>query len=297
MANVKELRIRIKSVGNIAKITKAMEMVASMKLRKVQAKALSFRSYTDEIRGLMSHLAGFIGEDVSMPLFRRRELGTSGILLISSDRGMCGAYNANMFATLRDHIDAVQATDPGRKFKFFCYGKKGFDYLSRRGFDVERVYSEPPLDSYEFSAARLISKDLVQAFESGVVDDVHIASTAFVTVARYQPQVLPFLPLTEVPEAQDEEAGAARTDLSYLLEPDPETIFDRLIERFLETVIYDSMLSSLASEHASRRMAMKGATDAARDMGKELKRIYNRARQENITKELLDIVGGASAVA
>ena len=290
MANVKELRGRIKSVKNIAQITKAMEMVASMKLRKVQAKALASRPYTEEIRALGQHLADCVGGGAELPLFDKREVKTMGVFLVTSDRGLCGAYNANMLARTHKFLDAQKAE--GRDCKLFVYGRKGYSYLYRRDFDVEKFFVEPPLDKMDFDAARLVVKELVAAFEEERVDSVRVFHTAFLTPAKFQPTDFQFLPMTT--ELDDEVDHSMEFD--YLLEPDAETLLNLLVPKYLETVIYDAMLQSLAAEHASRRMAMKGATDAASRMGVDLKRIYNRARQEGITKELLDIVGGTAAV-
>jgi len=306
MANIKELRGRIKSITSIAKITKAMEMVASMKLRKVQARTLAFRPYTKEIRGQMDHVAEFVGADADLPLFSKREVKTTGIFLVTSDRGLCGSYNSNILAQVHDLEKSLRAKNQAHQVKFFVYGRKGYSYLSRRDYDVERFFAEPPLDKAGFAAAKMVSQELVQAFETGLVDEVFVAHTAFESAARFTANIGPLLPLastaevTSTPEvARAADAGGdaqRRMKLDYLLEPDPETILNRLVPRFLETVIFDAMLSSFASEQAARRMAMKGATDAAERMSKELKQTYNRARQENITKELLDIIGGASAV-
>ena len=289
MANLKELRGRIKSIGSIAQITKAMEMVASMKLRKVQGKAVANRPYTLDIRAMVEHLAGSCGEEAGLSLLRRREVRTSGVFLITSDRGLCGSYNANVLGTFTGWKDEVLAAHPERKIKLFCYGKKGYSFLNRRGYDIERFFVEPPLDKADFSAARMVAQALVAAFEDGTVDEVRLFYTHFASVARFRPSNDAFLPVGI-------EVGSEGWRDDYILEPSPEMIFDRLIPRYLETMVYDAMLQSLASEHASRRMAMKGATDAATSMGKDLKKIYNRARQENITRELLDIIGGANAV-
>jgi F-type H+-transporting ATPase subunit gamma len=294
MANVKELRVRIKSVGGIGKITGAMEMVASMKLRKAQAAALSLRPYTAEIQHLIDHLAEFVGSDASLPLFERRQVKSTGVLVISSDRGLCGAYNANLLAAFHKLEDAKKTADPNRQFKLFCYGKRGYNYLYKRGYQVEKYFVEPPLDKADFAAAKMISNELVRAFEAREVDEVIVLFTEFRTVVKFVPTPLSFLPVGNI--ATGDAAGHERHKPDYMLEPDPETIFNRLIPRYLETVIYDAILESQAAEHASRRMAMKGASDAATRMEKDLKKVYNRARQEGITKELLDIIGGASAV-
>ena len=278
-------------VASIAQITRAMEMVASMKLRKVQAKALSFHPYTEEIRHMIERLAGHVSGDADLPLFVRRDVKTVGIFVVTSDRGLCGAYNSNLLASLRRTIDELKAQ--GKQVKFWCYGRKGYTWLVRRGFQVERFFVEPPLDKADFTAAKLVGEALVEAFTTGVVDEVQLCYTRFQSMIKFVPTHEPFLPIATI--AVGAQAGN-RYELDFLLEPDVDTVFNRLMPRYLETVAFDAMLQSLTSEHASRRMAMKSATDAAVRMNKGLKKIYNRARQENITKELLDIVGGASAV-
>ncbi len=297
MANLRELRGRIKSISNIAQITRAMEMVASMKLRRVQARALTFRPYTEEIRGLVDNVSGHVAADAELPLFRQREVATTGVLLITSDRGLCGSYNANVLGQLRETEKRLRSRDPEAVVKFFCYGRKGYSFLNRRGRDIERFFVEPPLDKADFSAARMVSDALVSAFESQTVDRVVLCYTKFVSSARFEPICEDFLPMgIALGDSQVPEQKTAATGLSYLLEPDPTTILNHLVPRYLDTVIFDAMAQSLASEYASRRMAMKAATDAASRMSRDLKRIYNRARQESITKELLDIIGGTAAV-
>jgi F-type H+-transporting ATPase subunit gamma len=296
MANLKELRGRIKSVASIAQITRAMEMVASMKLRKVQAKAQSFHPYVDEIRHMIEALAGKVGGDGEVPLFQAREVNTVGLLVITSDRGLCGSYNSYVLALLRRTIDELKAQ--GKQVKFWVYGRKGYAWLQRRGFAVERFFVEPPLDKADFAAAKVVGQALVEAFTSGAVDEMRIFATRFQSMIKFVPTDAQFLPIRSIGVGDKAAAGAAKAAFAadFLIEPDATTIFNRLMPRFLETVVYDAMLQALTSEHASRRMAMKGATDAAVRMNKGLKKVYNRARQENITKELLDIVGGASAV-
>lgn len=291
MANLKELRGRIKSVASIAQITRAMEMVASMKLRKVQARAQSFHPYTEEIRHMIERLAGKVSGEGDVPLFRTREVRTVGLFVIASDRGLCGSYNSNSLFAVKRLVDELQAA--GKQVKFWCYGRKAYTWLTRRGYTVERFFVEPPLDRADFAAAKLVGQALVDAFTAGVVDEARIHYTRFQSMIRFVPTTEPFLPIRSIAVG---EAAATRYELDFLLEPDATTVFNRLLPRYLETVVFDAMLQSLTSEHASRRMAMKSATDAAVRMNKGLKKVYNRARQENITKELLDIVGGASAV-
>lgn len=293
MANLKELRGRIKSVASIAQITRAMEMVASMKMRKVQGKAQSFHPYTDEIRHMIERVACCVESAAELPLFTAREVKTTGIFLLTSDRGLCGSYNSNILLELRRLIESIKERDPSRKFKFYVYGRKGYTSLTRRGYDVERFFVEPALDKATFDSAKLVGQALVEAWTSGVVDEVKIFYSRFASMIKFIPTALPFLPVSTMPVGGEQKTAAAA---DYLIEPDATTVLNQLLPRYLETVIFDSMLQALASEHSSRRMAMKTATDAAVRMNKSLKKVYNRARQENITKELLDIVGGASAV-
>lgn len=293
MANLKELRGRIKSVASIAQITRAMEMVASMKLRKVQAKAQGFRPYVEEIRRMIAAVADKVAGEGDVPLFTVREVATVGYLVIASDRGLCGSYNSNLLFAVKKAAEEQIAK--GRKVKFWVYGRKAYAWLTRRGFAVERFFVEPPLDKADFAAAKVVGQALVEAFTSGAVDEMRIFSTRFQSMIKFVPTDAQFLPIRSI-AVGDKAAGKASFAADFLLEPDATTIFNRLMPRFLETVVFDAMLQALTSEHASRRMAMKGATDAAVRMNKGLKKVYNRARQENITKELLDIVGGASAV-
>ena len=292
MANLKELRGRIKSVASIAQITGAMEMVASMKLRKVQSKAQGFAPYTAEIRDMIFRIAAKVAGEEDVPLFQAREVKTVGIFVISSDRGLCGSYNSNLLAALRKKVDALQAE--GKQVKFWVYGRKGYAWLQRRGFDVERFFVEPPLDKADFTSAKLVAQELVDAFSSGQVDEMRMFTTRFQSMVKFVPTDAAFLPIKTI--AVGEDAEQQKMELDFLIEPDATTVFNALMPRYLETVVLGAMLQSLNSEHASRRMVMKGATDAAGRMQKDLKKIYNRARQESITKELLDIVGGASAV-
>ena len=272
MANLKELRGRIKSVASIAQITGAMEMVASMKLRKVQSKAQGFAPYTAEIRDMIFRIAAKVAGEEDVPLFQAREVKTVGIFVITSDRGLCGSYNSNLLAALRKKVDALQAE--GKQVKFWVYGRKGYAWLQRRGFDVERFFVEPPLDKADFTSAKLVAQELVDAFSSGQVDEMRMFTTRFQSMVKFVPTDAAFLPIKTI--AVGEDAEQQKMELDFLIEPDATTVFNALMPRYLETVVFDAMLQSLTSEHASRRMAMKGATDAAGRMQKDLKKIYNR---------------------
>lgn len=297
MASIRDLRNRIKSVGNIRQITRAMEMVATTKLRRFQERAVASRPYSQEIAGMVERLSAMLGEDVGdRPLFGGAGRGSGDrtlILLVTSDRGLCGAYNSNVFKALelwlKDH--------PGRAVDYFVYGRKGYQYLTRRGREVERFLVEPPLEQTDYRGAARAARALTDAYLTGRYSQVLVLYTAFESMVRYVPRVVQFLPIeggAGASAATKASTSAPRGDV--ILEPDAATIFDRLVPRYLDTRIYNALLESLTSEYASRRVSMKNATDAARTMQGALKRVYNKKRQETITKELLDIVGGAEAL-
>lgn len=289
MAGIRELRGRITSVGNIKQITRAMEMVATTKLRKFQDRAVASRPYAQEITALVTHLAAVLGDEVrSRPLFRAGAGKKVAVLLVSSDRGLCGAYNSNLFRTL----EAWRREQPEVGLDHFVYGRKAYQYLHRRGRSIERLFHDPELEKIDYRGAVRTAKALTEAFLSGEYASVKIVYTAFESMVKYVPRVVDFLPI----EAGHLAGGDAEELGDVILEPDAPTIFDSLIPRYLETRIYNALIEALTSEYASRRVAMKNATDAAGDMQSELRSIYNRKRQEGITKDLLDIVGGAEAL-
>ena len=289
MASIRDLRNRIKSVGNIRQITRAMEMVATTKLRRFQERAVASRPYSQEITGLVSRLAALLGDDVAeRPLFANGPGARVAILLVTSDRGLCGAYNSNLFRLAEEW----SARNPGVEVDWYVYGRKGYSYLTRRGRKIERFFVEPNLEQTDYRAAARTSKALVDGFLSGQYSRVLVMYTAFETMVRYVPTQFQLLPIQQVGGAGETQKHAG----DLILEPDAATIFDRLVPRYLETRIYNALLESLTSEYASRRVSMKNATDAAKTMGNGLKKLYNRKRQENITKELLDIVGGVEAL-
>lgn len=290
MASLRDLRSRIKSVGNIKQITRAMEMVATTKLRRFQDSAVSSRPYAREIAQLLGRLAASMGDKLAeRPVFRPGAGDETAVLLVGSDRGLCGAYNSQLFASLERWL----AANGDKKVRFFVFGKRAYQYLQKRGLPIERYFVDPPLEKVDYRLAKFVAKTMTDAFLSGQYREVLVHYTAFESMAKYVPTTLPFLPV----EAQAGSAGAAEgADGDVILEPSVEHLLDKLVPRYLETRIHNALLESITSEYASRRMAMKNATDAATDMQALLKGVYNRKRQEGITKDLLDIVGGAEAL-
>jgi F-type H+-transporting ATPase subunit gamma len=267
-----------------------MEMVATTKLRRFQDRATASRPYAMEISGLVGRLAAVLGDDVAgRPLFRKNESKKTLALVITSDRGLCGPYNSSLFRALekwrREHSD--------RELEYFVYGRKGIAYMRKRSFEIKAFLTEPPLESIDYRNATVTARMLVREFLSGEYGEVWFLYSAFESMASYVPTWVRFLPI-ESSSLAGESSDSAAGDV--LLEPDANRVFDELVPRYLETRIYNALLEALTSEYASRRFAMKNATDAADDMQKVLRSIYNRKRQETITKELLDIVGGAAAV-
>lgn len=294
MASIRDLRSRIKSVGNIRQITRAMEMVASTKLRRFQDRAVASRPYAVEIAGMVARMGALLGEALSeRPLFQKGKGDKTLVLVVSSDRGLCGAYNSNLFRSLELWLRERGS----RPVDYYVVGRKGYQYLTRRGREVERFLVEPPLEKMDYRGAARIARILTDAFLSGKYSDVVVFYTAFESMVRYvpkSPQLLPINASAMLNDGKADKDGKSGGDM--ILEPEPAVIFDRLVPRYLETRIYNALLESLTSEYASRRVSMKNATDAARTMQGALKRVYNKKRQENITKELLDIVGGAEAL-
>jgi F-type H+-transporting ATPase subunit gamma len=275
-------------VGNIKQITRAMEMVATTKLRRFQDRAVASRPYAQEIAQLLGRLSAAMGEKLAgEPIFRPGPGKAVALLVIGSDRGLCGAYNSQLFAAFERWL----AANPGVDVRCFVYGKRAYQYLQKRGgVKIERYFAEPPLEKLDYRLAKFTAKALTDAFNSGEYREVKILYTAFESMAKYVPTAMGFLPVQAASTAGDNSAS------DVILEPNVEALLGKLVPRYLETRIYNALLESITSEYASRRMAMKNATDAATDMQSLLKGVYNRRRQEGITKDLLDIVGGAEAL-
>jgi F-type H+-transporting ATPase subunit gamma len=302
MASIRDLRGRMRSVGSIHQITRAMEMVARTKLRRFQMRAVASRPYSQEITALVAHMVEVLGSELgARPLFQRGAGAKTLVLVVTSDRGLCGSYNSNLLKKL----EHWRAGNPEREIDYYVYGRKGYQYLTRRGRKIEHLLVEPILEKIDYRGAARSARLIVDAFLTGEYSDVIVFYTAFESMVSYVPTMIQFLPIEAsalAPRAKDAsamdpdaiETEPARGDV--ILEPDAQTIFERIIPRYLETRMFNLLLESLTSEYASRRVSMKNATDAAKSLGHALRKLYNRKRQENITKELLDIVGGSEAL-
>ncbi|MCL2789689.1 MAG: ATP synthase F1 subunit gamma [Desulfobulbus sp.] len=291
MPGLKDVKEKIKGVKKTAQITKAMNMVASAKLRGAQEKMERFRPYAGKFAEAMRDLSsGMEGSD--LPLMEVREVKKVEIVVVTSDRGLCGSFNANIIKTaerLRKQYEAE-----GKIVSFVTVGKKGTQAFKRSG--KLRVQFNDIMGSFQMFNARAISQNITAAFLDGESDQVDIVYGRFHSVAIQKPEREELLPIK--PMIADEEDAPVRAAMSgsYTYEPDPEEIMEVLLPLFLNVQIYHAMLEVGASEHAARMTAMDNATNACKDMITQLTRLYNKARQAAVTSELMDIVGGAEAL-
>jgi F-type H+-transporting ATPase subunit gamma len=286
----KELKRRIRGVGNIKQITRAMEMVATTKLKRLQGRAAASRPYSDKIQEMVGRLSGMPGMESASPLMEPREVKNAAVIMITSDKGLCGAYNTNIIRKTVGYM----AENEGPGYTMHLFGRKGFLYLKRRPYNIAYRF-EGTLEKITYADVKEISRNLQDAFLQGEIDEARIFYTSFVSTMTQRPMEQKILPITRESLLSGEEGGQAG-QADFLLEPSPQAIFQALLPKFLEVKIYSALMESLASEYAARRVAMKAATDASEDMIRSLTKQYNRARQESITKELLEIVGGAEAL-
>ena len=285
--SAREVKRKIRAVGNIKKITRAMQMVAAAKLKKVQVRLLELRPYADKIVEFLQGLSGQV-KDLNHPLFVPREkVRRIGVVLVMADKGLCGSYNSNMgrFADrfVKERDKPVVATSIGRKAD---------NYFRKRGTEVRNSYVQLPTE-IPFTKIKEMTRGLVDQFVSGETDEVHLLFTRYVNALTFQPGSVKFLPIE--PEAAKGD-GAPALAHEYEFEPEPAKILEKLVPRYVEVSFHRLLLESMSSEHAARMNAMRNATDSASDLIDSLTLLYNNARQAGITKELLDIVGGAEAL-
>ena len=292
MATLKEVQTKIGGVKKTAQITSAMNMVAASKLRGAQQKMEDFRPYTEKFNQAMSSLSANM-ESGQFPLMEVREVQTVEIVLVTSDRGLCGSFNSNIFKATEKLI--AQYESEGKKVSLVCVGKKGNAFFKKTG-KVRQSYTDI-MGSFQMFNARAIAQDVAANFLAGEADKVHVIYGKFMSVAVQRPQMEVLLPVQpEASESEDAatEAGAAAGD--YIYEPSPTEIMDVLLPLYMNVMTYHAMLETGASEQAARMTAMDNATRACKDMIDELTLLYNKARQAGITAELMDIVGGAEAL-
>ena len=287
MAVGKEIRSKIGSVKNTQKITKAMEMVAASKMRKAQERMQAARPYANKIRNVIAHL-GLANSEYKHPfLLPRAEIKRIGLIVVSSDRGLCGGLNSNLF---RDLLRKMKKwSEQGIEMDLSIIGNNAVGYFSRLGANIvaqaTHIGDEPTVDVLIGSV-----KVMLDAYVKGEVDCVYIVSNTFVNSMTQSPKIEQLVP---VPPSDDEEM---KYHWDYIYEPDAQEVLDQLLTRYIESLVYQDVIENIACEQAARMVAMKSASDNAGELISELQLIYNKARQAAITQELSEIVSGAAAV-
>lgn len=280
MATLRQLRTRISSITNIQSVTNAMQLVAAARMRRAQELILAARPYAQQLDRVLQRLSGNIGS-LSHPFLTERPVVKTAFIVLTSDRGLCGGFNAN---SCRMAFDEVQADDG-----VIAVGRKGRSFFRARNVDLLSDY-EDVFRELSFSSAAAIAEDAKNRFLTGEVDRVMLVYNEFVSVAQQQPVAEQLLPI--VPKESEEIGGG-----QYLFEPSPEVLLETLIPRHVNFQVWRALLESNAGEQAARMRAMDNATKNAGDVLEELTREMNKERQSSITLELMDIIGGAEAVA
>jgi F-type H+-transporting ATPase subunit gamma len=288
MAGTKEIRLKIKSVQNTRKITKAMEMVAASKMRKAQERMRAARPYAEKVRHLAANLSQANSEYKHPFLEKRQDVRRAGLIVVSTDKGLCGGLNTNV---LRIALNQIKDWDAAKvDIRVTAIGGKALGFMQRLGAKITShvagLGDTPHLE-------KLIGpvKVMLDAFQNGELDAVYLTYTRFVNTMKQDPVIEQLLPLTG---ERLETSGSHAWD--YLYEPDAQTVIDDLLVRYVEALVYQAVAENMASEQSARMVAMKAASDNAKNVIDELQLVYNKTRQAAITKELSEIVGGAAAV-
>jgi F-type H+-transporting ATPase subunit gamma len=288
MAAGKEIRGKIKSVENTKKITKAMEMVAASKMRKAQERMRQARPYSDKVRNIAANL-GKANPEYRHPFMRINEAKAVGIIVVTTDKGLCGGMNTNVLRGVTAKLRDLQGA--GVTTQAVAIGNKGLGFLNRIGAQVvshvTQLGDTPHLD-------KLVGpvKVLLDAYAEGKISAVYLSYTKFINTMKQEPVVERLLPLSD----ENLQADAGQPGWDYIYEPDAQTVIDELLLRYLEGLVYQAVAENMASEQSARMVAMKSATDNAGNVIAELRLVYNKTRQAAITKELSEIVAGAAAV-
>ncbi|MFH2140518.1 MAG: F0F1 ATP synthase subunit gamma [Pseudomonadota bacterium] len=287
MAGSKEIRTKIKSVENTRKITRAMEMVAAAKMRKAQERMRAARPYAEKIRNVAAHLSRANPEYKHPFLVKRETVKNVGLIVVTSDKGLCGGLNTNL---LRLAVNEMKSWEGEGKGLLVCpIGNKGFGFMNRIGAKVQShltgLGDTPHIE-------KLIGtvKAMLDAYVAGEIDAIYLSYNHFINTMKQEPRVEQLLPLT------GEKMGTSEGNWDYIYEPDAKKVIDELLLRYIESLVYQAVVENMASEQSSRMVAMKAASDNAKSVIGELKLVYNKARQAAITKEISEIVGGAAAI-
>ena len=285
----KVLKRRVKSIQSTKKITRAMELIAATKVVKAQHRAMDARPYAEQITEVIQHLSA-AGAGKEHPLLRQADsVDKVAFVVITSDRGLAGAYNTSVIRAAERDLQGAQSE--GADYSLILIGKKAASYFNFRKYRIDEQFTGMS-DTPHFEDARKVAGVVTDAFLDGDVDQVRLVYTRFLSAASQRVVVRRFMPLQAVPSG---ESNGPTADYEY--EPSPGEIFDRLLPRYVEARLLAAMLDAAASEHAARQRAMKSATDNAEELETKLSRAMNRARQDSITSEIMEIVGGAEAMA
>ncbi|MFH1531407.1 MAG: ATP synthase F1 subunit gamma [Pseudomonadota bacterium] len=288
MANLKQLRRRIQGVTNTQQLTRAMKLVAAAKLRRAQEAVEALRPYADTLDQMIQHAALTAGADAH-PLLRRREMKKVRVLVLTSDKGLCGTFNANVNRAVEQYLR--DKTRHPEDVELLLVGRKGNEYLSRRDAPIRKYY-KGILDKVNYHTAATLGDDISQAYVSEDIDGLFIVYNEFRSAMIQTLTWKQLLPMEEVAEEAAERLG----NVEHIYEPTRSEVLDRMLPLYVNTQIYRALMDSMASEMGARMTAMDNATNNAADLIERLTLQYNKARQEAITNELMDIVGGAEAL-
>ena len=292
MAALKDIRQKIVGVRKTKQITKAMYMVASAKLRGAQARIERFRPYAAKFHDMLSDLTGKTEGGAHPLLTVHEEAKVCVIVLVTSDRGLCGSFNANLINTANKL--AKEKAQAGLTVKFICVGKKGRDFVRKSPYEILHGYSDK-MGHFDFSLANEVGTDVINGYQDLAMDEVYLIYGEFVSMAKQIPVTLSLLPL-QTPEAPAESEAVTGVKSEYVYEPQEEALLAELLPRYVKVQVYRGMLDTSCSEHAARMAAMDNATRNCDDMIRSLTRLFNKVRQASITSDLMDIVGGAEAL-
>jgi len=290
-ANLKEVRERITSVNSTQQITKAMKMVSASKLRRAQQAIQQLRPYANKLNAMLTNILSNLEGDASTAFGQEREIENALMVVVTSNRGLCGAFNTNVIKAAV-HTMNTKFKD-AKSVKVLCIGKKGFDYFKRR-LPAEQIVSDHVeiFNDLSFDNIAAVATSLMEAFASKEYDAIEVAYGRFKNAGMQFAESEQFLPVQKL----EKEPGVSKTRADYIFEPDKESLLEHLIPSILQTQFQKFLLDTHASEHGARMTAMDKASENAEEMLKDLKITYNKARQEAITSELSEIVGGAAAL-
>jgi len=295
MASLKDVQNKIVAVKKTKQITKAMNMVATSRLRGAQTNMENFRPYAGKFAEVLGSLAEKSGDQASPLLVPREEVSRINVVLCTSDRGLCGGFNTNLTHMAETFVGEKAGSD--MEISFTCFGKKGRDWCRQNGVDIKSEHIGVVGTTFGFSVAANAGRALVDGYLNGDYDEVYVIYSEFLSMGRQVPTLKQLLPIPPIETSEDEVAGIGEAfQAEHICEPSAESLLEELLPRSVHVTLHSSLLETSTSEHAARMAAMDNATKACNDMIEDLTLAYNKARQASITAELMDIVGGAEAL-